>query len=142
MIFKGKIKDGKIYFENPKLVKWQTQKLEQGEVSIEVTKWKKQRSDKQNRALHLWYGQLAKAMNENGFDMRAVIKEDIDLTWSSYSVKESLWRPVQKQLFGKKSTKSLTTEDINAIYDIINKVVGERTGLHVPFPSIETLLEE
>ena len=77
-------------------------------------------------------------LNADGFDMRAVIGESVDIFWTPYTIKEHLWRPTQKQLFGKKSSKSITTEEINQIYDVINKAVGERTGIHVPFPSQET----
>ena len=101
---------------------------------------KKNRSIQQNKALHKWFDQLSKALNEDGFDMRTVISEEIDIPWSHYTVKEHLWRPVQKTLYNIESTKNINTQEINKIYDIINKTVGERTGIHVPFPNIEELM--
>jgi hypothetical protein len=97
---------------------------------------KSTRTSKQNAALHLWFDQLAKALNDDGFDMRAVISKDI--MWTPYNVKEYLWRPTQKALFGTKSTTRLNkTEQIDKIFDVINKVVGERCGIFIPFPSYE-----
>ena len=102
----------------------------------------KKRTDRQNRALHLWFKQLAEALNEAGFDMRATIREDLDIPWNEKTVKEYLWRPVQKQYLLERSTTKLKTKDIDKIFDIINKAIGERTGVHVPFPSIDSLMEE
>ena len=114
--------------------------LKDGDYSIEITKYKKTRSSQQNNALHLWFDLLSQEFNEQGVDMRAIIRNDIDIMWTPYSVKEYLWRPVQKQMFGKKSTTKITTEEINKIYDIINKTISERTNGIIkvpPFPSIE-----
>lgn len=103
----------------------------------------KKRTSKQNRALHLWYTQLAEALNEAGFDIRRTIKEDFDIPWSPLTVKEYLWRPIQKIYMKEHSTKRLKTKDIDVIYDIINREIGQRTGIDVPmFPSIDMLMEK
>lgn len=95
----------------------------------------KRRSSKQNRALHLYFTLLATALNDAGFDMKKTIKGEIDINWNPYNVKEYLWRPLQKALTGKKSSKDIKTGDIDKIYDVLNRTIGERTGVHVPFPS-------
>lgn len=96
---------------------------------------KKTRTLRQNSSLHLFYSLLAEALNESGNDMKAVIREEIDIPWTPYTVKEYLWRPIQKQYLQEQSTTKLKTRDIDKIYDIVNKVIGERTGVFVPFPS-------
>lgn len=105
---------------------------------------KKQRTIRQNSSLHLLFEQTAKMLNSEGYDMRAVINPEIDILWSAYTVKEHIWRPVQKAYMGKKSTTELTTADLDKIYDIINKALAERTGLNLPpFPSIKSqMLDE
>jgi len=100
----------------------------------------KYRTEQQNKALHKWYAQLAKALNDDGFDMRVLIDKEIDIPWSAYTIKEHLWRPLQDAMFGKKSTTKLYTKEIDIIYDVINKTVGERTNIHVPFPCIDELI--
>ena len=100
---------------------------------------KKQRTLKQNNALHLYFTLLADEMNTAGYDMKKVIRQEVDIPWNLYSIKEYLWRPVQEAQLGKKSTTKLTKDEIDKIYDTVNRVIGERTGIHVPFPSIESL---
>ena len=63
--------------------------------------------------------------------------------WSRELVKEILWRKVQKKYTGKKSTTELdSTGEITQIHDILNKFLSENFHIHVPFPSIETLIEK
>lgn len=115
------------------------------EKSLDIFKYKiikivkKRRSDAQNRALHLYFTKLAKALNDAGWDMKKTLKEEISIDWSSYSVKENIWRPLQKSKLGKVSTTQLKTNDIDKIYDIINREIGGRTGVSVPFPCEEEL---
>jgi len=93
-----------------------------------------QRTEKQNRALHKFFTQLAEVLNDAGLDQRTVLKPNIQIPWSPESIKENLWRPVQEVYLGKRSTTELDTKDINAIYDIINRHLGERFGVFVDFP--------
>ena len=95
------------------------------------------RTHRQNKALHLYFELLANALNEAGADMRKVIRQEVDIPWSKDTVKEYLWRPLMETQLLKKSTKEMDTTDIDVVYDTLNRVVGERTGVFVPFPSIE-----
>ena len=94
-----------------------------------------QRTSQQNRSLHLYFTLLADELNASGYDMRKTLQESIDIPWSPSSIKSFLWKPVQEAMLEKESTTELTTKDIDMIYDVINKTIGERTGVHVPFPS-------
>lgn len=95
------------------------------------------RTPKQNSALHLYFTLLADELNAAGLDMRHVIRDEVDIPWSAYTVKNHLWRPIQESQLGKESTTKLTTKEIDLIYDTLNRVIGERVGIHVPFPSEE-----
>lgn len=99
-----------------------------------------QRTKQQNKALHVLFTLLANTLNENGLDMKKTLKPTVEIPWSGPSVKEYLWRPVQQAQFNKKSTTELTTVEIDEVFDTINKHLGEKFGLHVPFPSIEELI--
>lgn len=99
------------------------------------------RTAKQNNALHLYFTLLAQALNEAGYDMKKTIRNEIDIPWNPYSVKEYLWRPVQEAQLGKRSTTKLKKQEIDQIYDTINRAIGERTGVHVEFPSLESLAD-
>jgi hypothetical protein len=100
----------------------------------------KQRTPQQNRALHVLFRLLAEELNNAGLDQRRVLKETVDIPWTSEAVKNQLWRPIQQAQLGKESTKELTTKEIDEVFDTINKHLGERLSVHIPFPSIEEVL--
>lgn len=99
-----------------------------------------QRTNQQNKALHKLFQLLASNLNEAGLDQRKVLKETIDIPWTEVAIKEQIWRPIQKAQLGKHSTTELTTKEIDQVFDTINKHLGEKFGIHVPFPSIEEIL--
>jgi hypothetical protein len=100
-------------------------------------KEKKQRTLAQNRAMHLYFTQLAEELNFAGLDMKKVLKPEIDICWTPYSIKEYLWRTVQKSMLGKDSTKELTAKEINNVYMVLNRFISEKHGVNVEFPSTE-----
>ena len=102
----------------------------------------KLRSDQQNRALHLWFQLLADELNLAGLDLKLALKElPVDVPATKNNIKEALWRPIQKTMVSTASTKELTTGQIDAIWEVINRHFGN-LGFEVPrFPSIEELLE-
>lgn len=100
------------------------------------------RTARQNRALHVLFDLFAQNLNDNGLDMKKTLKPTVDIPWSAAGVKEYLWRPVQKAQLNKDSTTQLTTKEIDMVFDTLNKHMGEKFGLHVPFPSIETVLQD
>lgn len=108
--------------------------------SFDIKEEKKRRTDAQNRALHLYLTQLAEKLNDAGFDMRATISDGVDIPWTPQTVKENLWRPIQEAYLNKKSTTKLDTTDIDKVYDILNRTIGERTGVSVQFPCVEDLI--
>lgn len=99
----------------------------------------KQRTNQQNKAIHLWFKMLADELNNAGLYITSVIR--LDAPWNEERVKELLWRTTQKSLFGKKSTTELTVKEINQVFEVINKGIGEK-GLHVPLPSMQQLLRD
>lgn len=99
-----------------------------------------QRTKQQNKAIHVLFKLLANTLNENGLDMRKTLKPEIEIPWAPGGVKEYLWRPIQEAQLGKKSTTELTTIEIDQVFDTINKHIGEKFGVHVPFPSVEELI--
>jgi len=98
----------------------------------------KQRSIQQNRSLYKYFDLLSATLNANNFDVQIVLSPNTE--WSAEGVKLLLWKPVMQAVTGRSSTAKLTTTELTEIYDIINKALGERLGLSVPFPSIEELI--
>jgi hypothetical protein len=107
---------------------------------IDVKPVKSVRTLKQNSALHLFFTLLADELNEKHFDMRHLIRQEVELSWTPYNVKEYLWRPLQKALLGKKSTTQLDKiKDIDIIYDHLNRIITERTNGEVDFPAFPSI---
>ena len=102
----------------------------------------KQRTLKQNRALHAYFGLLADELNTAGLDMKRVLKPHIDIPWSTETIKEYIWRPIQEVQLRKHSTTELSTKDIDKVFETINRFIGDRFGLHIAFPSIEEQMNE
>ncbi|MDB5422567.1 MAG: hypothetical protein JWR59_2514 [Brevundimonas sp.] len=101
----------------------------------------KQRTGQQNKALHVLFELLANTLNEAGYDMKRTLKAEVDIPWNGNTVKEYLWRPVQKAQLLKESTKDLTTKEIDLVFNTLNRHLGETLGVHTAFPSIEDVME-
>ena len=78
---------------------------------------------------------LSDSLNGAGLDLKTVLKPEISINWTPHNIKEYLWRPIQEAMLGKESTTTLNTSDITKIYDVLNRHLGERFGVHVGFPS-------
>lgn len=94
-----------------------------------------QRTLAQNRAMHLYFTHLSQTLNEAGYTVQLVLAQKMDLDWTPEMCKELLWRPAQKAILKKRSTTELgKMEDIDKVFDHLNRHVGEKFGIHVAFP--------
>lgn len=94
-----------------------------------------QRTSPQNKSIHVYFTELAEKLNAAGYDMKKTLKPTVDIPWTPDNVKNYLWRPIQKAMLNKESTTELTTKEIDLVYDVVNKHLGETTGVYVEFPS-------
>jgi len=104
------------------------------------------RSSSQNNSLHLYCSMLADELNTAGLDMREVLKQSVDIEWTTESVKKYIWKPIMKTLLGYDSTTQLKKleGDINRIHDHINRLLTTKyPGFpYIPFPSKEEELKK
>lgn len=100
------------------------------------------RTLRQNRALHKMFTMLAQNLNESGYDMKRTLKPGVDIPWNATTVKEYLWRPIQEAQLQKTSTTELDTREIDQVFETLNRHLGDKLGVHTPFPSIEEILRE
>lgn len=96
-----------------------------------------QRTVQQNKALHKWFELLADELNGAGLDMRHLLKPHVEIPWSKETVKEYLWRPVQKAQLIKESTTDLTPTEVTKVFETLNRYLGEKHKIHVDFPHEE-----
>lgn len=127
--------------QNRRLLQHALAKLKDGDIVELVisTKGKRAlRTEQQNRALHLYFDLVAKELNDGGYTVQKVLREKLELSWTPEFVKDMLWRPAQMALLRKESTTQLSKqEDIDTVYDHLNRHLGEKFGIHVGFPSHE-----
>jgi len=113
--------------------------IEDGQVMVcdISTSEKAVRTTKQNNSMHKYFDLLCTALNDAGWDMKAVLEKlskNAMIPWSPSAIKEKLWAPVQKQTYGKKGTAKLNTEEVSVVYEALNQVTANQLGVSVPFP--------
>ena len=94
----------------------------------------KTRTPKQNNSIHKYCSLLSDAFNQAGLDMKAVLKPEVDIPWTTESVKNHIWRPIQEIMVDVESTTELSTTDVDAIYQVVAKHLAEKHGISVAFP--------
>tara|TARA_R110002072_G_scaffold157248_3_gene307877 strand:+ start:10427 stop:10864 length:438 start_codon:yes stop_codon:yes gene_type:complete len=97
------------------------------------------RTRAQQGAMELYFKNAAEELNDAGVYQEInskFFKKTLTIPWTKYSYKE-FWRSVQMAMFGIKSTKDLPAGDVSKVYDVINKAMIERAGIHIPFPQKE-----
>lgn len=100
---------------------------------------RKQRTGQQNKALYKFCELLAEALNDAGWETKRTLlsRPEIEIPWSKNTVKELLWKPVQKAITGKDSTTEMNTVDPSEIYLVVDRHISELTGVSVPWPTNE-----
>lgn len=96
-----------------------------------------QRTEQQNKALHKFFELLSQELNDAGLDQRTVLKPSVDIPWSPESVKEQLWKPIQKAMYEKESTTQLETSEVSKVYETLIRHLSEKFDIFVVFPSNE-----
>jgi len=97
----------------------------------------------QNRAIHKYLEMVAHELQNQGQTLQNVIKkvDYAEITPTTTSLKEILWRPIQEVVVSKKSTTELTTAEVNKIYEIISMFLSKQFQISLPFPSQEETQE-
>ena len=90
----------------------------------------------QNSSGHLWLEQIAQALNAAGYTVNSKEILRLPVPWTKGNAKELLFRPVMQAMFpDKTSTSQLTKQEWSEVVEALNLALGERAGVHVPYPS-------
>lgn len=92
----------------------------------------KQRTLTQNKALHLFLGMLADTLNAHGLDMRRVLKQEIELPWSTETCKEFIWKPIQEAVILKQSTTEANRVEYTKVYDVLAHHMATKLSVTIP----------
>lgn len=98
-------------------------------LSVKITNGKI-RSTRQNAALHAWFRDVANELNAKGIDYKHFFTR-FDFEFTEHSVKDHLWKPVQKAVLGTDETHKLERDQVSKIYDVLNRKLSEH-GIHIP----------
>ena len=95
-----------------------------------------QRTEQQNKALHLYLTRVAAELDANHHTLQDVVKHiiKVEIKPTMHNIKEVVWREIQKAQLGKDSTTFLTKSEMGEIYEIMNKWLGTYFSIHIPWP--------
>ncbi|PHR99240.1 MAG: hypothetical protein COA78_25185 [Blastopirellula sp.] len=91
-----------------------------------------QRTNQQNRALHLWCRQLSDCLNEAGLDQRKMLKAGIDVPWNEQSVKTTLFKPLLVAMTEKDSTADANTKEFDKVCAVLTRHLATKLGVTAP----------
>jgi len=108
---------------------------------MEISNHEKPKTDKQRRAIHKWFEQAAKVLNDNGIEKAVVIQKlttrGLDTQWTKESFKVDVYKPVFNAVAAKQSTEEANTMDHDICVAAIQKWAAQYLGVVLPpFPSI------
>jgi len=100
----------------------------------------KGRSSLQNSSLHVYCQLLADMLNDSGQWLVIEINQKrSQVPWSMQSVKDYMWRPIQKAVTQKDSSARLSTKECMSVYETLNLHTAERLGISVDWPSKDSM---
>ena len=90
------------------------------------------RTGKQNSTMWRYLTDLAQAMDDAGIDMREAIHVPIRPT--KENIKAEMWDKIQLALYPEiDSSTKLTTVQMSEVYENLNRAIGQRLGIHIPW---------
>lgn len=101
-----------------------------------------QRTDQQRKAIEVYCRELAEALNDAGYEMKAVLAvKEVDVPWTQERVKDVLWKTIQEAATEdhKTSTTQLDVMEVDRVYSILDRHISSNFGVHVEFPSEERM---
>lgn len=104
----------------------------------------KQRTNKQNNALHLYFDMISKQFNNLGWQYNYVnpfTGEIVEIPWDLELIKKYVWKPLQFELFGFDKTSSLSTDGINQIIKILDQHFAQK-GIDIEFPNWQSYMNK
>lgn len=107
--------------------------LKNKEKSIDIKIHKETRTNRQGRSIWLYCTLLAEALSEAGLDVRILLKEDLEVSWTKDLIMDIYWRTIQKTLFDTDSTRDLKTHQVSLVYEELNRHMS-KFGITVQFP--------
>jgi hypothetical protein len=131
-------REGSFLYPATKEAREKLAKLKTDVIYIAELNDERKRTNQQNGAIHLYCDWVAFELNNAGLVTKRSIPNlgMVEIHWTKDSVKEGIWKPIQKALLNKESTTDLNTEEVSKVYEHMNLYLGQK-GISVPFPQGE-----
>lgn len=137
-LFQATSDGNELKFHNETGIKIWLEILKDKEFLVDIIRKEQKRTNQQNKALHKFFELVSDEMNEQGIGITAILqsfKQGVDIYPTPEFIKE-VWRLFQKAQLKKTSTTQLNKhEDIEKVYELFTKWLGEKFGIYIEFPS-------
>jgi hypothetical protein len=108
-----------------------------GSYEVIIKRIAQTRTSLQNRALHKYLTLLSAALNDGGYSVQTVLSHAVDRDWDLNTAKGALWRPLQNIICDVESTAEAERKDYVDVFEVLNRFMGAKFGVHVPWPERE-----
>jgi hypothetical protein len=98
-------------------------------------------SERQKRALHLWFSQVSEEANAKGLTLDLLFKNPQQMRITPGLLKEYFKEYIQF-LYQKTSHTKLTREEFDKLVSIFGQIWAERLDINAPFPSMDSLFHD
>ena len=110
------------------------------EYEVTIKKVTKTRTIPQNNSMWVWLTSMSKRFNDAGYDRIKTLKilrsrPEIEIPNDKDSFYQDVWMPAQRAIFPEKTGSSkLTTEEMQKVYETLNRYLGKTFGISEPWP--------
>ena len=140
-----KFEDGRLVPFNTIMEDYFTANLKEGDVlsgDLTINNRRGLRTRLQNSAMWLFNTQIAKALNDAGYDMRNFFDASHVVSFSTNSVKENIWNTFSLHLHGTEKSSKLDTKQFCEVGEEMGARLATSKGISVAWPSRESLMME
>ena len=103
-------------------------------------KGKPVRTGSQNNSIHLYLDKISEQLQDEGHTMQDVVMaiKRAEIIPTTLALKEVVWKPIQKIMFGIDSTTQLKKQgQIDKVHMVVDKFFADNFGATYPFPNDE-----
>ena len=110
------------------------------EVMFQDLERKPKRTLLQNSSYWKWLALLSDGLNDAGYDLTDKVVIKVPVSFTKDNLHENTCKPVMNALWPEiSSTSQLSTTQMSRLYNEVDLVISQRTGVHVPWPEEERI---
>jgi len=110
-------------------------------IELEPLKQESGITKQQRKAVHKYLRLLATEFNDKNVGMKAMLnhKPEMEIMPTMDSLKEMIWKPICKALYGVESSEDLEPGQVDKVYQAINDWTTLEHGISIRFPDFKQL---